>query len=1272
MNKLRKFLVVGVMVLSVISMSGLVIAPNVQASASAGDLIKMDGLSAVYYLSDNGKRYVFPNSTTYFSWYADFSGVVTIPAAELQSYPIGGNVVMRPGTKMIKITTDPSVYAVEPNGVLRKIGSESQASALYGTNWNKRIVDVADSYFVNYTVGTALTDGQIPAGSLVKNAGSAAVYYYDGTNYRSVASETALTANRLSMSNVLTVTNTLTAGGAAITGMETGLVKTSQNAVATGPVSVGSGLMVSLNSTTPAAATIPSSSNGVTFVKFNVTASNDGSVLLDTIKVKRTGVGAYSDLSGVYLYDGETRLTSAKTFASDTNEAEFSALNLNIAAGTTKTLSVVANIGLSKTGNHAIGIASASAINASGAAVSGSFPVTGNTMSLSATNSGSVTIDPVTTGLTDPTLGDKETAVASFKLTSTEDAWFKGITLKQDGTLTTSLLSGYKLYQGTTEVPATVSVNNRKVTLTLNSPFKLLNGSAKTFTVKADVSASAETTKTVVFFMDTTADLLVASDAYGFGLTTVITPYDTAGESKTLTLKGGAVTIANASASAHDVKTDTTAVELARVTMTSSSDTIEVQKLTAQITTTKATSGGDDWGTYRDTADDADYDSAVDTLLLRNIKVKDAITGQTLGSAKAITDATGWADSNDVDAALTFAWTDYFTVSKGVTRTLVLVADINSAAVSDIKYVGKFDFSSGNFTVKDSQDKTVTDIVPAAVIAGNTVTTKTSSLTVSRASTPESRTVVKGSSVDALGMIWAAGSGTGNDVKVSALTLDTYVDNVGTTDGTYVLKTEGTVNAQDLVQQVELYVDGVKIAGPTSVDSNGQAIFTSSKFVGGFYTVPAGSNKTVIVKAIASTNAPYGGDNDRFAFTMDAADMTAEDVNGSVTATVTGTNVNGTTAPSVGITVTAAGTITTAIDSGRPEAQVVIAGATAEQELTRVKLSTTKEKFVVDKLTAVVDEDGVLTGGSEATENLAAYDNVEYLKLYDSAGAALSGNVSLDSTGKASFTGLNIEVVNGTDKVVVIKGKLTAIGERAVATVGTAGTGADSGDTLAISVSTTAADFSATGAASGTVDNAADAAVSQVMIVRKTKPTVAALSLPVTSLADGAQTLYKFSVIADAAGDVVLKGIKPTMTLSDGAVGAALSITAGTVYLYDVTSGEIQLNTSGVNASALIEIDDAKIVTIAKGSTRTFEIRGTVAGSSAADSISTKVTKDGAALSAGTELATGDDGTDALSDGANAFVWSDKSADTNGVGSTEWTNSNLLSGWPTGVANMSR
>ena len=159
MTKLRKFFASSVMVMTVVVMSGLAAPVATKAAAQAGDLIKKDGLSAVYYLGQDGKRYVFPNEATYKSWYNDFSGVVTVSADELANYPLGANVVVRPGTYLVKITTDPKVYAVEGNGVLRWVQTETDAKALYGENWAKRVIDVADSFFTNYTIGKPLASG---------------------------------------------------------------------------------------------------------------------------------------------------------------------------------------------------------------------------------------------------------------------------------------------------------------------------------------------------------------------------------------------------------------------------------------------------------------------------------------------------------------------------------------------------------------------------------------------------------------------------------------------------------------------------------------------------------------------------------------------------------------------------------------------------------------------------------------------------------------------------------------------------------------------------------------------------------------------------------------------------------------------------------------------------------------------------------------------------------------------------------------------------------
>ena len=122
----------------------------------AGDLIRGESYSAVYYYGLDGFRYVFPNDKTYFTWYSDFDDVKWISDSHLADIQIGGNVTYKPGVKMIKINSDPKVYVVSAGGVIKAIPSESVATELYGSTWNKQIDDVPDGFFSNYTKGTDL------------------------------------------------------------------------------------------------------------------------------------------------------------------------------------------------------------------------------------------------------------------------------------------------------------------------------------------------------------------------------------------------------------------------------------------------------------------------------------------------------------------------------------------------------------------------------------------------------------------------------------------------------------------------------------------------------------------------------------------------------------------------------------------------------------------------------------------------------------------------------------------------------------------------------------------------------------------------------------------------------------------------------------------------------------------------------------------------------------------------------------------------------------
>ena len=147
------------------------------AGLSVGDRIKSSLSSSVYYYGSDSKRHLFPNETTYKSWYPDWSGVKTISATDLQGISLGHNVTIRPGTVLLKIETDPKVYAVEPNGLLRWVPTEARAATLYGSAWATKIVDVPMIFWVDYTFGSDITTDIHPTGTLVKYSSSSDVYY---------------------------------------------------------------------------------------------------------------------------------------------------------------------------------------------------------------------------------------------------------------------------------------------------------------------------------------------------------------------------------------------------------------------------------------------------------------------------------------------------------------------------------------------------------------------------------------------------------------------------------------------------------------------------------------------------------------------------------------------------------------------------------------------------------------------------------------------------------------------------------------------------------------------------------------------------------------------------------------------------------------------------------------------------------------------------------------------------------------------------------------
>lgn len=126
----------------------------------AGAILVGPKVATKFYLSSNGKRYVFPDETkTFETWKSVLPAEKKVSQEELEAYPLGGNVWYRPGTRLIKIESDPRIYAVARGGVLREI-NEGNAEIIFGSDWRSLVDTLQDYYFTNYIVGNPINSPQ--------------------------------------------------------------------------------------------------------------------------------------------------------------------------------------------------------------------------------------------------------------------------------------------------------------------------------------------------------------------------------------------------------------------------------------------------------------------------------------------------------------------------------------------------------------------------------------------------------------------------------------------------------------------------------------------------------------------------------------------------------------------------------------------------------------------------------------------------------------------------------------------------------------------------------------------------------------------------------------------------------------------------------------------------------------------------------------------------------------------------------------------------------
>ncbi len=1234
----------------------MALVPTAQAAVADGSLVKTADRSAVYYVN-GGKRYVFPDQNTYKTWFADFSSVQTISQSELENYLIGGNVTYRPGTYMIKITSDSKTYAVEPGGVLRWVTSEQVAKDLYGDNWNMMIRDVSDAFFVNYAMGADITSSTYPTGTLVKMANDSTIYYIDGSSKRAFADQAAFDANGFQMMHVITTSMDLGSysNGTAISGAESDLM-TVAGPGSSSPVSAGSGLTVALASDTPGASVLPFNATQVNVLNFNVTASSDGPVDLDSVTIKRTGAGNEVDFSNVYIYDGPTRLTTGRSINDDSQSASFNNLDLTIPAGMTKKLSVLVDVASSSTATagdvHVFSIESASAVSASGT-VSGSFPVSGNVMTIASVAAGTVTIAK-NGSISNPKVGEKDAKLAEFKITagSGEDVLFERIALFYAGSVNNGDLSNFELRQSGNVLATASSINSDDlVVLDLgNNAMLIEKGQSKVFELYGDVSGEAKSgsSETILFYLDEDGDLLATGQVYGYGAGVTRTTYDgdsctaSSGDCSGSSVDAGQITITSNGPQAMDVSNNAEDVVLLDFTITSQVEA-EFRNFIIRIDggsgTADLTSGGN--------------------ALVTDIKVVRKSDGSVVIGPNDLS-----GSGNDGVQSVTSS--ERFIQSSGTSVDYQITADLSSSMSNGAKLRASIVAFDSN-DIKNLDNNTFissSDIVPSADILGNTMTVLTPTLELGLASVPVSDTYIKGTSaVPVTAFTFTAGDA--DDIEITNINLSGYIDEDAT--GGYTIGTDNNVDVQDIFTTVWL------------VDSSGNQVGDKESFTGGgvaafsnfSWTVPAGMTETLTVYTDISSNAYQNSDNEALSVDLaSASDVTARDSDGN-SVTATGAAPNGTTSPTVVATVTNAGTITVAsgpIDSN-VESQLIVAGASM-QPLANLRFSASNEALEITQLQLRVATDTT--------------DEIKTLYLFDGSTQLGSGVTVNASTGKAKFSfsaGSGFQIDKDDSKTLTVKGDLN-----------TTSLGADSGATVAVDfMYDTNFEARGVGQSDTLITSVGSADVSsQDHFVYKTVPTVSSVSLGSSTLLNGAENdIYAFKVTADAAEDVSLKQVKLEITSSTTGSGSI-----GTFRFFrgnnDITDNVSIVDGSGQSlesggqdlgegaTSAYIIFSTEELITA--GSSTTFTVKATLSGFTAgADYINTKIGDDTTTEEGHKYLDTDSNGlinlTSATSSGtetvAQDFIWSDNSAtphysNTSGSNrSADWFNGYLVDNLPT-------
>ncbi len=1143
------------------------LVPQNASAASYGDLIKGTTLSTVYYYGSDGQRYSFPNEKTFFSWYNDFSGVVTMSDSELANITLAGNVAYRPGSRWIKITSDQKTYAVAKNGSIRWIESEAVAKGLAGNDWNQFIDDVPDVFFVDYTVGNSLTSAASAyEGALVKSGSDN--YLVWGDKKLKVSAD-GMTANRFKSGFVLDgadVTLASLTAGSDVTSKQANLTDAAQK-VTTATYETSQNVTVSMSSVSPAASTLLAGQAIASVMVLNFSNPTSSDVKVKSLELKRTGVSADTTLANVYLFDKWVRLTDAATLSSGIVSWNDSNGLFTIPAGSSSNIYVRTDIAASTNGQTlGLKLESAAKVGFVGAfAAAGSFPMSSATHTIAASPSTfgalahSTTTTPSSAVSLDP---DVDTRVWENNVTlSNNEAYLQAVRFRNTGSINAADVSNWRFYLAGVQRGSAVAKQDSQGYVSFDfsaAPIKVNTG---THAMKVLVNIVGGSTRTIIVSLRSAADIVMVDEdfdqailATGNGTSTTAT--FAAHTTATQTVNGGTLTFTRTTDSpSTDVVETASNVTLAKYTVKASGEAMKVESLNFNV----------------DPAD-ADSDSTptnYTAFTLRNGAVY--LNGAQIGSTTAVCsndDTSGCSGSDGSGASYTtYNFGSSFIVKPGAPATLEFKADIfDNDGTENVDPGDTLTLVIDATALSDNVYRMTTgDYVesPSADASGNARTVAVGDTTLARNAAYASQTAVDPKTQYKIGS-YVLTSTTAEDINITSITADI----------------DGSTGEED-GEITNMYIK----YGPAANMVTGSVKTNPSESDAGNvwnidYTLK--SNSTIYIDVYADLDSSLDGGSDLIITTLAA----------SGTAVSSGTTVTETAVTGQTITI-GSGSFAATLDGSSAVAALYSANSTID--VGKYRFTATNEDAYIDLL--------------RFTIGTAAIGVPSSISLYD--GSTLVATDVFDETSSSSgdrvtFNTLNFKVPANTYKVLTAKLALSNVGTGAAATQ----------QNVALTLARVEYKNSE-GVLQTAVTSFTTAATNEANIV-KSFPTVNHVDLTNSTLVNGQATdLYKFTVTANSAGSIAIKQMKFPISFTDADAdtieveswklyknGADVSTGSSTVVIEKQDGTSIE-STSGVgDATFTGGSDDTTVVVmfdtdeevIGAGETVTYVLRATPVG----------------------------------------------------------------------------